>query len=179
MNDKTKLEMKFGSFAPETALFEMLRSYGFALGLGLFWFEEHAALVFQKFAHETQRSTQLQTEIDKQRVEIVQLSAHISCLSVAARAVESALLTADPIRAGLEEDLRPQLYASGSGAISRGISWNSNTFIFDLGLARVLAPARKQLRAKTLSINAHGFQSQPNGEQIRARYFLTPLSEPF
>jgi membrane protein insertase Oxa1/YidC/SpoIIIJ len=50
-------------------------SFGFALGLGLFWFEEHAALVFQKFAHETQRSTQLQTEIDKQRVEIVQLSA--------------------------------------------------------------------------------------------------------
>jgi hypothetical protein len=77
--------------------------FGFALGCGLFWFDEHAALVFQKFAHETQKSSELQSEIERQRVELVQLSAHISCLSVAARAVESALLTASPVRAGLEE----------------------------------------------------------------------------
>jgi hypothetical protein len=77
--------------------------FGFALGVGLFWFEEHAALVFQKFAHETQRSTDFQTEIERQGVEIIQLSAHISCLGVAARGVESALLAAAPTRTGLEE----------------------------------------------------------------------------
>jgi putative methionine-R-sulfoxide reductase with GAF domain len=83
--------------------------FGFALGVGLFWFEEHAALVFQKFAHETQRSTDLQNEIDKQRVELIQLSAHINCLSVAARAVESALLAVAPLRAGLEETAKQLL----------------------------------------------------------------------
>ena len=56
--------------------------FGFALGCGLFWFDEHASLIFQKFAHETQRTVKLQSEITQQRVEIVQLSAHISCLSV-------------------------------------------------------------------------------------------------
>lgn len=77
--------------------------FGFALGVGLFWFDEHAALIFQKFAHEVQHAAQLQAEIDKQRVEFVQLSAHINCLGVAARAVESALLTTEPVRTGLEE----------------------------------------------------------------------------
>jgi hypothetical protein len=83
--------------------------FGFVLGWGLFWFDEHAALVFQKFAHETQKNSDLQHEIENQRVELVQLSAHISCLSVAARAVESALLVAAPVRAGLEETVKQLL----------------------------------------------------------------------
>jgi hypothetical protein len=78
-------------------------TFGFFLGLGLFWFDENAALVFQKFAHEVQHTAELQAEIDKQRVEFIQLSAHINCLSVAARAVESALLATAPVRSGLEE----------------------------------------------------------------------------
>ena len=77
--------------------------FGFVLGWGLFWFDEHAALVFQKFAQETQRSSEFEGEIERQKVEIIQLSAHISCLSVAARAVESALLVAAPTKDGLEE----------------------------------------------------------------------------
>jgi hypothetical protein len=78
-------------------------AFGFVLGCGLFWFDEHAALVFQKFAHETQKTEELEGEIERQKIEIIQLSAHISCLSVAARAVESALLVPDPVRAGLEQ----------------------------------------------------------------------------
>jgi putative methionine-R-sulfoxide reductase with GAF domain len=78
-------------------------AFGFALGCGLFWFDEHAALIFQKFAHETQKTSELQNEIDRQRVEVVQLSAHINCLSVAARAVESALLVSEPVTSGLEQ----------------------------------------------------------------------------
>lgn len=77
--------------------------FAFVLGCGLFAFEEHAALVFQKFAIEAQKTSKLQNEIERQGIEIVQLSAHISCLSVAARAVESALLATRPIRAGLEQ----------------------------------------------------------------------------
>src|SRR6476660_2957038 len=46
--------------------------FAFALGWGLFWFDEHAALVFQKFAHETQKNSDLQNEIERQRVELGQ-----------------------------------------------------------------------------------------------------------
>ena len=40
--------------------------------LAMFWFDEHAALVFQKFAHETQKNSDLQNEIERQRVELGQ-----------------------------------------------------------------------------------------------------------
>ncbi|WP_024519358.1 GAF domain-containing protein [Bradyrhizobium sp. Tv2a-2] len=66
---------------------------GFLLGLGLFWFDETPALIFQKFAQEVRRTEQLESSAAKQRLEFIQLSAHINCLSIAARAVESALLT--------------------------------------------------------------------------------------
>lgn len=110
--------------------------FAFALGWGLFWFDEHAALVFQKFAHETQKNSDLQNEIERQRVELVQLSAHINCLSVAARAVESALLAAAPVRAGLEEtakqlletlvDKRTQLFGIGDEE-----AWNFAIYLRD------------------------------------------------
>jgi hypothetical protein len=76
---------------------------GLLIGVGLFWFDEHPALIFQKFALETQRSSELQGEIDRQRVELIQLSSHINCLGVAARAVESALLVAEPTTNGLQD----------------------------------------------------------------------------
>jgi len=81
----------------------VLLVFGFALGCGLFLFDEHASLIFQKFAQETQKTSELESEIERQRLEVIQLSAHISCLSVAARAVESALLVPVPVRAGLEQ----------------------------------------------------------------------------
>jgi hypothetical protein len=112
--------------------------FGFVLGCGLFWFDEHAALVFQKFARETQKSSELESEIDRQRIEVVQLSAHISCLSVAARAVESALLVAAPVRAGLEQtakylletiaDQRSQLFG-----IRDEEQWNFAIYLRDGG----------------------------------------------
>lgn len=78
------------------------------LGVGLFWFDENASLVFQKFAKETQHSTDLQSTIERQGVELAQLSAHINCLSVAARAVEAALLS-DTTRQGIENVVKQLL----------------------------------------------------------------------
>ncbi|QQO21862.1 hypothetical protein JJB98_18940 [Bradyrhizobium diazoefficiens] len=96
--------------------------FGLLLGVGLFWFDENAALVFQKFADETKHSAGLQSEIDKQRAEVTQLSAHINCLNIAARAVEAALLSTTT-REGLETaakqllenlaDQRSQLFGAG------------------------------------------------------------------
>jgi hypothetical protein len=113
-------------------------AFGFLLGCGLFWFDEHPALVFQKFAHETQKNSELQNEIDRQRIELVQLSAHLSCLSVAARAVESALLFAAPMRSSLEElakqlletiaDQRAQLFG-----IRDEEQWNFAIYLQDGG----------------------------------------------
>jgi plasmid maintenance system killer protein len=121
--------------------------FGFVLGFGLFYFEEHVALAFQKFAHETQRTADLQTEIDRQRVEVIQLSAHINCLSVAARAVESALLVAAPVRAGLEEiakqlletlaDQRAQLFG-----IREEEQWNFAIYLRDGGQLTCLSHRR-------------------------------------
>ncbi|TYL87787.1 hypothetical protein [Bradyrhizobium cytisi] len=96
--------------------------FGLLLGVGLFWFDESAALVFQKFAHETMHSAVLQGDIDKQRTELTQLSAHINCLSVAARAVEAVLLSAstpDGLQATAKQllenlvDQRNQLFGTG------------------------------------------------------------------
>ena len=84
-------------------------AFALLLGCGLFWFDEHPALIFQKFALETQKTSELQNEIERQRVEIIQLSAHISCLGVAARAVESALLFLSPTTSGLQELARELL----------------------------------------------------------------------
>lgn len=107
--------------------------FGLVLGVGLFWFDENAALVFQKFAHETLHSANLQGEIEKQRVELTQLSAHINFLSVAARAVEAALLST-ATRDGLEEtarqllenvaDQRAQLFGTGDDE-----QWNFAIYI--------------------------------------------------
>lgn len=82
--------------------------FGLLLGVGLFWFDENASLVFQKFAKETQHSADLQATIDRQGVELGQLSAHINCLSVAARAVEAALLSATT-REGVEDVVKQLL----------------------------------------------------------------------
>ncbi|MGX1363677.1 GAF domain-containing protein [Bradyrhizobium elkanii] len=96
--------------------------FGLLIGVGLFWFDENASLVFQKFAHETMHSASLQEELERQRTALTQLSAHINCLSVAARAVEAALLSPS-VPEGLEAtakqlleslaDQRAQLFGTG------------------------------------------------------------------
>jgi putative methionine-R-sulfoxide reductase with GAF domain len=112
--------------------------FGLLIGVGLFWFDEHPALIFQKFAMETQRSSELQGEIDRQRVELIQLSSHINCLGVAARAVESALLVAEPTTSGLQDiakglleevaDQRAQLFG-----IREDELWNFAIYLRDQG----------------------------------------------
>jgi hypothetical protein len=111
---------------------------GLLIGVGLFWFDEHPALIFQKFALETQKSSKLQAEIDRQRVELIQLSSHINCLGVAARAVESALLVGSPTVSGLQDitkglleevaDQRSQLFS-----IREDEQWNFAIYLQDQG----------------------------------------------
>jgi hypothetical protein len=151
--------------------------FGFSLGCGLFWFDEHAALVFQKFAHETQKSSELQSEIERQGVELIQLSAHISCLSVAARAVESALLAAAPVRAGLEEaakqlletiaDQRSQLFG-----IRDEEQWNFAIYLRSGSLLTCLCHRRNfgqpgdVARAWPIGVGHVGLAYQRDGELV-------------
>jgi hypothetical protein len=151
--------------------------FGFALGWGLFWFDEHAALVFQKFAQETQKSSEFEGEIERQRVEVIQLSAHISCLSVAARAVESALLVAAPVRAGLEEIAKQLLQAiADQRAQLFGIrdeeQWNFAIYLRDsdqltcLGHRRNFGQAGDVARSWPVGAGHVGLAYQREGELV-------------
>lgn len=81
---------------------------GMLMGAGLFWYDESPVSVFQKFAHEVQRCTDLERQISNFNQEVVKLSAHINCLGIAARAVEGAFLsTSDP--EGLRETVKSLL----------------------------------------------------------------------
>lgn len=118
----------------------------FLVGGGLFWFDEHPALIFQKLAHQMQRCSNLDAENSRQRQELVQLSAHINCLSVAARAVESTIVTVasrdrlEEIAKQLLDDLadqRSQLFG-----VEDDEQWNFAIYVHDAGQLRCLKHRR-------------------------------------
>jgi hypothetical protein len=73
----------------------------FAIGAGLFVFDQSPVHIFQSLTHSLARSAELERRLTESQAEIVQLSAHVNIASVASRAVEAVLLS-DGDREGLE-----------------------------------------------------------------------------